>query len=106
MGNKVKQFLALTCEALARMTYSLAAVSNHTITIQLFRQGLHNRPKNLRAVLQEQIDAVPSMTYDAILLAYGMCGNSTVGLTARDTPLVIPRVHDCISLYLGSHEQY
>ncbi|MBK8027048.1 MAG: DUF1638 domain-containing protein [Chloroflexi bacterium] len=106
MGNKVKQFLALTCEALARMAYSLAAVSNHTITIQLFRQGLHNRPKNLRAVLQEQIDAVPSMTYDAILLAYGMCGNSTVGLTARDTPLVIPRVHDCISLYLGSHEQY
>ncbi|MBE2268921.1 MAG: DUF1638 domain-containing protein [Anaerolinea sp.] len=102
----MKRFLALTCEALARMTYSLAAASEHTITIQLYKQGLHNRPKGLRAVLQEQIDAVPPATYDAILLAYGMCGNSTVGLIARDTPLVIPRVHDCISLYLGSHDRY
>jgi hypothetical protein len=35
-----------------------------------------------------------------------MCGTSTVGLTARHTPLVIPRAHDCITLYLGSRERY
>ncbi len=99
-------YLALTCEALARSIYAAAAQTDHTITVQLYRQGLHTRPKGLRAVLQEQIDAAADKPVDAILLAYGMCGTSTVGLTARQTPLVIPRAHDCITLYLGSRERY
>jgi hypothetical protein len=99
-------YLALTCEALARSTYAISAQTDHTITVQIYRQGLHNRPKNLRAVLQEQIDVALTQPVDAILLIYGLCGASTVGLTARQIPLVIPRVHDCISLYLGSRERY
>jgi hypothetical protein len=99
-------YLALTCEALARTIYKLSAETEHTITTQLFRQGLHNRPKNLRLVLQEEIDAIEAGRYDAILLVYGMCGTSTVGLTARQTPLIIPRAHDCITLYLGSRARY
>lgn len=99
-------YLALTCEALARTIYKLSAETEHTITTQLFRQGLHNRPKNLRVVLQEEIDTIEEGRYEAILLVYGMCGTSTVGLTARHTPLVIPRAHDCITLYLGSRERY
>ena len=35
-----------------------------------------------------------------------MCGTSTVGLVARQTPLVIPRAHDCITLYLGSKDRF
>ena len=100
------RFIVLTCEALARSVYGFAAETPHTVTVQLFKQGLHNRPKNLRQVLQEQIDAVEPDAWDAILLAYGMCGRSTVGLTSRHTPLVIPRAHDCITLYLGSRERY
>ncbi|MBP8108126.1 MAG: DUF1638 domain-containing protein [Caldilineaceae bacterium] len=99
-------YLALTCEALARSIYAAAAQTEHTITVQLYRQGLHNRPKNLRTVLQEQIDAAADQPVDAILLAYGMCGTATVNLTARHTPLVIPRAHDCITLYLGSRQRY
>ena len=99
-------YLALTCEALARSIYAAAAQTDHTITVQLYRQGLHNRPKGLRAGLQEQIDAAADKPVDAILLAYGMCGTSTIGLTARQTPLVMPRAHDCITLYLGSRERY
>jgi len=99
-------YLALTCEALARSVYAAAAQTDHTITVQLYRQGLHNRPKNLRTVLQEQIDAATDQPVDAILLAYGMCGTATMGLTARHTPLVIPRAHDCITLYLGSRQRY
>jgi hypothetical protein len=102
----MSRYMALTCEALARSIYSLSAETNHIITTQLFRQGLHNRPKNLRSVLQEEIDRVEADIYDAILLVYGMCGTSTIGLTARHTPLVIPRAHDCITLYLGSRERY
>lgn len=102
----MSRFLALTCEALSRSIYHLSATTPHTVTIRLFGQGLHNRPKNLRAILQSEIDAVPANEFDAILLVYGICGTSTIGLTAQDTPLVIPRAHDCITLYLGSHERY
>ncbi len=103
---KGKRLLALTCEALARSIYASAATSPHTVTTQFYRQGLHNTPKLLRQTLQEQIDAVPPDTYDAILLVYGICGMSTVGLQTEHTPLVMPRAHDCITLYLGSRELY
>ncbi len=102
----MKHYIALTCEALARSIYAGAATSPHTVSVQLYRQGLHNTPKLLRATLQEQIDAVQPGECDAILLVYGICGTSTLGLVARHTPLVIPRTHDCIALYLGSHARY
>ncbi len=102
----MKRYLALTCEALTRSIYAAAADAPHTVTVELLRQGLHNRPKSLRAALQERIDAVAPGAYDAILLAYGICGTSTVGLAARDIPLVIPRAHDCITLYLGARDRY
>jgi len=98
----MQRIIALTCEALARSMYALAAQSPHTISIRLYRQGLHNTPKVLHRTLQEQIDDIQPGECDAILLVYGLCGMSTVGLVARHTPLVIPRTHDCIALYLGS----
>jgi hypothetical protein len=100
------RYIALTCEALARSIYALAAASPHTVTVRLYRQGLHNSPKNLRGILQTQIDEIAPGECDAILLAYGLCGGSTEMLTARHTPVVIPRAHDCITLYLGSRERY
>lgn len=99
-------YLALTCEAMARMVYAAAADTAHTISVTLFRQGLHDTPKRLRETLQDAIDAAPPGQYDAIVLAYGICGMATVGLTARHTPLVIPRAHDCITLYLGARCHY
>lgn len=102
----MKRYIALTCEALARTVYAAAAQSPHAVTVQLYRQGLHNTPKNLHATLQEQIDAIQPGACDAILLVYGICGTSTVDLVARHTPLIMPRTHDCIALYLGSHARY
>lgn len=102
----MKHYLALTCTALARSVYAAAAASPHTVTVTLLQQGLHNRPKNLRVILQEHIDALAAAEYDAVLLAYGLCGAATAGLTARSAPLVLPRAHDCITLYLGSRERY
>ena len=102
----MKHYIALTCEALARSIYAEAATSPHTISVQLYHQGLHNTPKRLRETLQEQIDAIQPGDCDAILLAYGICGTSTLGLISQHTPLVMPRTHDCIALYLGSHQRY
>ncbi len=96
----------LGCEALARMVYECAARSPHIVNVELFKLGLHNTPSDLRARLQERIDAAAGKNYDAVVMAYGLCGQATEGLTARDIPLVIPRAHDCITLFLGSRERY
>ena len=100
------RYKCLTCEALTRPVYLSAALSPHSIDIELVRIGLHDRPKDLRGQLQAMIDAVPAEKYDAVLLAYGLCGQATAGLVARQLPLVMPRAHDCITLFLGSRESY
>ena len=41
-----------------------------------------------------------------IAVGYGVCGLGTVHLQSRGTPLAIPRVHDCIALFLGSDAAY
>ena len=40
------------------------------------------------------------------MLAYGLCGAATAGLRAGSIPLVVPRAHDCITLFLGSRDRY
>lgn len=96
----------LSCEALARMVYIAAAHSPQMIDVDIIRLGLHNTPELLRNTLQAKIDALSGLGYDAVVLAYGLCGKSTQGLVARDVPVVIPRAHDCITLFLGSREKY
>jgi hypothetical protein len=67
--------------------------------------GLHLRPSNLKSKLQEAIDA-SSNGYDHLLLGYGLCSLAVIGLTARDCSLVMPRVDDCIAIFLGSSQAY
>ena len=100
------RYIPLPGEALARSVYAAASDSPHTVTARFFRQGLHNSPKKLRNTLQDEIDAIQPDECDAILLAYGLCGASTANLIARHTPIVMPRAHDCITLYLGSRARY
>ena len=66
--------------------------------------GLHRDPQRLRETLQKEIDAAPAG--HTILLGYGLCGGGADGLCARHNRLVIPRVHDCIALFLGSREAH
>lgn len=96
----------LSCEALTRMVYFCAAQSPHLVDVEILRIGLHNEPIKLRDRLQARIDELVDEGYNAILLAYGLCGKATAGLTARSAPLVIPRAHDCITLFLGSRARY
>ncbi len=96
----------LSCQALTRLVYHCAAQSPHIVDVELFRIGLHNEPLSLREQLQIRIDETTGQPYDAILLAYGLCGQATAELKARDIPLVIPRAHDCITLFLGDRDRY
>ena len=96
----------LGCDALARTIYLSAAHSPHIVDVELFPLGLHNEPSDPRGRLQGHIDALSGQGYDAIVLAYGLCGQSTAGLVARDIPLVLPRAYDCITLFLESRDRY
>lgn len=99
----------LSCEALARVAYLCASRSPHTVDVDLFRLGWHSDPVDLRRRLQAAIDTAAEdaeRPYDAVVMAYGLCGRATDGLVARDVPLVIPRAHDCITLFLGGRGRY
>jgi hypothetical protein len=63
--------------------------------------GLHLRPEKLREALQAKIDEASSEA-DVLLLGYGLCSMAVIGLQARNAHLVIPRVDDCIAIFLGS----
>jgi hypothetical protein len=120
----------IACEVLFREVCLCAARSPHVIDLEFLPRGLHDNPETLRAQVQQAIDAVPchsegatrpknleggdkilrcaqdDIAPDAIALGYGLCSNGTLGLVARDTPLVIPRAHDCITFFLGSKDAY
>ncbi len=96
----------IACEIAARELYYSAARSKNLVDLELLTQGHHDLPNAGRADLQQRIDAVPAGKYDAILLGYALCSSILAGLKAAHTRLVIPRAHDCISLFLGSKERY
>jgi hypothetical protein len=72
---------------------------------QVFDFGLHVNPDRLRRTLQEAIDAVRGQ-FDTIILGYGMCSQAIVGIQANSCRLVVPRVDDCIAMFLGSRGAY
>ena len=96
----------IACEVFAREIYHCAARALNTTDIALFTQGLHDNSDTCRHELQAEIDAVPPEQFDALLLGYGLCNNSVVGIRAGRLRMVIPRAHDCISFFLGSKERY
>lgn len=96
----------IACEVLAREVYYCAARAINTVDIELMPQGLHDNSDICRERLQPAINAASPEVFDAVLLGYGLCSNAAVGLRAGCVPLVIPRAHDCITLFLGSHERY
>ena len=72
---------------------------------QVLDFGLHIRPDALRGALQEAIDALPE-TVETVILGYGLCSMAVVGLRANGCTLVVPRVDDCIAIFLGSDAAY
>ncbi len=72
---------------------------------QVLDFGLHVYPKELKRVLQEAIDALAPEA-DTILLGYGLCAQAVVGLRANECTLVVPKVDDCIAIFLGSGLAY
>ena len=115
----------IACKALFRELSYLSALSENAVDATWIRQGCHDHPEQLKEVLQHEIDLTESggdlhtnklleegdasgvfEDFDAILIGYGLCSNGTLGLSSKKYRLVIPKAHDCITLFLGSKERY
>jgi len=97
----------IACEILYRELCAAVARSINQIDVEFLPKGLHDIGQaGMSARLGEAVAAVEQSRYDAIVLGYALCSNGLVGLSARDIPLVLPRAHDCITLFLGDKERY
>lgn len=99
----------IACEVLARECHAAVARARRTVDLELVQQGLHDLgAEGMSAELQRRIDAAVEAPgrYAEVLLGYGLCNNGVVGLDGRGATLVIPKVHDCISVFLGSAARY
>jgi hypothetical protein len=74
-------------------------------TVEVLDFGLHVNPDALRSTLQKTIDTL-SETAERIVLGYGLCSQAVVGLRANRCALVVPKVDDCIAIFLGSGRAY
>jgi len=98
-----KRLLVLACAVMER---EIRKFQNGRAEYKFFDYGLHRTPENMCKALQAEIDQAAGMEYDGIVLGYGLCSNGIVGIRAQKQPLIVPRIHDCISLFLGSTESY
>jgi hypothetical protein len=72
--------------------------------VSFFDYGLHEVPEKLSTTLQTAIDEI--QTPSLVVLGYGLCGNGLHGLKSGKHTLLIPRMDDCIAMFLGSYEAY
>jgi len=105
---RANRFKFIGCEIIYREACHLAAVAPGRVDVEFLRKGLHDlETVDMVQRIQAAIDAVDTEDgYDAILLGYARCNDGLAGVKARTVPLVIPRAHDCITLFFGSRKAY
>ena len=97
----------IACEILYRELCAVVARSVNRVDLVFLPKGLHDIGHvGMNQRLQETLGQTDTSVYEGVLLGYGLCSNGLVGLEARSIPLVIPRAHDCITLFLGNKERY
>ena len=97
----------IACEIVYRELCAAVALSPHVVDLEFLPKGLHDIGSvGMLRDLQAAVDRVDASRYDAVLLGYALCNNGVVGLRARERPLVLPRAHDCITLFMGSRRRY
>ena len=97
----------IACEIMYRELCTAVARSINMVDVEFLPKGLHDIGQaGMSGRLAEVLASVDESRYEAVLMGYGLCSNGLVGLAARSVPLVVPRAHDCITLFLGSKERY
>ena len=99
----------ICCDVFTRIACDMISKSPHIVDVEFIPMLAHVEPENLKRIIQEKIENTTSNTngrkYEAILLGFGLCGNSVIGLTSS-IPMIIPRAHDCCTVFMGSKERF
>ena len=104
---KKKRAYVVACAVLALDLKRIAGSLGMDLGTRFLPAGLHENPDLLRQKLQAAIDDISRKDdCERIIVGYGVCGRGTVGIRARNISLAIPKVHDCIALFLGGDDAY
>ena len=98
-----KKTLVISC---AIMKDELVHTQPEGVPFVFLEQSLHRTPTKMKDAIQGEIDKAEGWPGERIVLSYGLCSNGIVGVRAKRHPIIIPRAHDCITLFLGSRERY
>ena len=102
-----KKTFVIACGVLALDIRHAAKKLGLDIELKFLPGGLHQKPDLLREKVQAAVDEISaSGECERIAIGYGICGRGTIGIQARNVPLAIPKVHDCIALFLGGDAAY
>jgi hypothetical protein len=97
------RYLVIACNI---MRDELLRYEADGISFVFLEQSLHRTPQKMKPTIQAEIDKAEEQDWDYIILSYGLCSNGILGVKSKNHSMVIPRIHDCIALFLGSWEKY
>ncbi|MBM4340955.1 MAG: DUF1638 domain-containing protein [Deltaproteobacteria bacterium] len=100
--NQMK-YLVIACHI---MKDEILRFQTNGISFIFLEQSLHRVPEKMKEAIQAEILKADDWEGDYIILSYGLCSNGILGIKSSHHSIVIPRVHDCIALFLGSPERY
>lgn len=95
--NKNEEKIIIACETLRdELTNAMEA---HQVAIPVWWMPvMHNHPDKMHDVLQRTVNHFKDVS--EIRMAYGCCGTALVGIGSANARIVIPKVADCIELFL------
>jgi hypothetical protein len=99
-GTSMKQIIA--CEVMKK---ELSLLASYGCKLSFIPAGLHLTPEKMSEDIQKEIDKMDNEE-GPIILGYGLCSYGIINIKARSRPLFVPRIHDCITLFLGSRQTY
>ncbi|MFW5960404.1 MAG: DUF1638 domain-containing protein [Chitinivibrionales bacterium] len=97
--------LIISCKNLKPEMDSAISDSGETLKSIYLDQDLHRHPENIKGEI-ERVLMREEEPFERVILGYGLCSNGVVGLRSEESDIIVPRIHDCIGLYLGSLKRY
>lgn len=100
---ETKKTVMIVCKSILPEVTGVLEKLQCSYPMMVMDAALHDRPEELKKKLQETLDQLENV--DRVLLTIGYCGGSVKGLKAGDFEMILPRVDDCITMFLGSKEK-